>query len=1262
IVASSGTDLSFLKFEDCRVSTSDFDVAGRPHLVEGYEACLYTDRGIYRPGEMAHLVAVVRDRMVAIPIEFPVKLLILGPDDRLVQESRGKIGKGGACEFEVPLATYAATGKYLARLVVGENHELGRVNFSVEEFIPDRIKVTLNTDKSGYRPGETVKIEVKAVNLFGPPASGRKVEANCEVEAITFSHPNYRSYTFEDPKKSFSKMTLNLNAAQLDTAGKYQFNLTLPTGLKPPSGLRGVLATTVTEPGGRAVSAYREIKIHPYPYYIGIRPQQEGYAQVGKPSQFDFAIIDDAGNLQNVKNLQVKIYRIVWNSILKRDSNGYFRYVSESYEEEIQAFGVAAPEGSGTVSFQPNDYGEYRLALTEPTSLASTSIQFYASGWGYAPWSMANPDRVEIAFDKQNYMPGETAKVLIKAPFAGKLLLWIEREGVLETRTLKLEKNSANIELVVKENYKPNVYVTATLIRPLKSLEKHAPVRAFGTAPLFVNCQKQQLKVELETVTDIRPRQKLQVNVKVAGASAGGLITVAAVDEGICQLTNFTTPDLHRFFYAKKRLQLEPYDIYNFLLPEFDVAKARTSVAGDLAGVRQKHLTPVDARRVKPVALWCGLTSLGADGTAKVKFDLPEFNGSLRLMAVAFDGANFGNQTQNVLVRDPIVLTPNFPRFLAPNDRFQVPVQIYNGTGKTNNFEVRLEAVGPAKIENSASQSISIKEKQEATVSFQLVAQPGLGKVKFTISAQGGGSSTSSSLEVPVRPPVPPITLTGSGMLTAAKPVTLTLPADWVSGTESYQLTTSGFPAIQFAGGLQYLLSYPHGCIEQTTSRVFPLLYFKDLARVAAPELFQTNTAEYFVEAGINQISNMQLATGGFGYWPGSTEASDWGSIYAAHFLIAARKAGYTISNQVYARMLDYVKQQARSSFIDAPDYLDLRTYALYVLASADLADKSSMIYLKNSQLAHLNASSKCFLAGAFGLSGDLKTAKELLPVTLQPQSIPRETGGIFNSGIRTNAICLMIYAELFPQNPTVPVLVKWLASQTKIGRWYTTQENAWAFMAIGKTVQQTENSQFTGEIKLNSAAFAQFTAESKVFTDRKLGGKSLEISLQGKGTGYYYWQAAGLPRTMNINESDNGLKVRRVFMNRTGQALNYQQIRHGDLIIAEIRMFAADKALENVIIADLLPAGLEIENPRIESREQVPWISDQDFTPDYMDLRDDRLILFVSLPERQEQIFYYALRAVTVGEFTLPPIKGEAMYDPVYSSIASSGVIRVVE
>ena len=1263
ITASYGNDLSFLELKRRRIPTSDFDVGGALYLQHGYEAFLYNERGVYRPGETAHLAVIVRGENTTVPSPFPVKLQVKGPDGKILNEQRATLNEQGATEFDISVPEYVMTGKYIAMLMVGKKEEIGRTSFNVEEFVPDRMKVKLTSAKDSYTVGESMKINVEAVTLFGPPAAGRRVLADIDIEAYTFSPPKWRSFSFRDGKKSFSKRNFDLGDKTLDDNGKYTYTFEIPKKFDPPSSLRGVIATTVLEPGGRGVSAYRGVIIHPHKTYIGLRKAKEGYATPNEETKMEFIVVNPEGEPVSNRKIEVSFYRVYWHSILKRtDSRGRYRYVSEKVEELVHKFAIVSDAKTGSFSLTPEQYGSYLVVARDVASGASASLSFYASGWGYSPWAMDHPDRIELDLNKESYFPGETAEIQVRAPFSGKLLLSIEREKIFDYKVVTLKENTATLEIPVIEQYKPNVYVSAQLIRSTESLERDTPVRAFGVVPLKVNTEANRLTVELDAPDEIRPKTKLDVSFRVKGQENNTpYVTIAAVDEGICQLTNFQTPDAHGYFFGKKRLSVESYDIYGVVLPEIE--SSLTSVAGDVEAARKKHLVPVSVKRVKPVAFWSGLLKTDGKGRGRVSFDIPQFNGSLRLMVVAFAGDKFGNMKKNLFVRDPIVLTPTFPRFISSLDEMVIPVSIYNGTGQDAIFEARLEIEGPLKLTGKNVQAIKISKGSEDQVYFDVKAEATIGKVEFRVSVKGGGEQTDITVDVPLRPPVPFITLAGGGSLDENSPVNFKFPSDWIKGTTDFKLTVSSFPAVKFAGSLQYLLRYPYGCIEQTTSKLFPLLYFNDIARLAEPELFNRGSADYYIEEGIAKLQNMQLVSGAFSYWPVGGYINNWSSVYASHFLVEARKAGYVVSDRVSDRVINALRATTRDYRPNDVYSFQTAVYACYVLALAGRPDKSTMLYLKNNALDKLRDYSKYQLAGAFALSGDLQTARSLLPKTVVPlkKEKKRETGRNFNSSVRAQAIMLDILAEVDDKHPMVPILVETVTdAASKTGRWYTTQENAYAFLALGKILRKQADMNYTGTVTIDGELYSKFDTENQNFPGKDWDGKEVSIEIAGKGTCYYYWRAEGIPSELTIDEYDHDLMVRRRYLDENGNAVNYSTFHQGDMVIAEISVKALHGSLENVVIVDMLPAGFEIENPRLQSRKGIDWIGEKAYKPMYMDIRDDRMILFGNFRYGQTAKFYYGLRAVTQGNFILPPILAEAMYAPSKASVASSGKVVV--
>ena len=1269
ISAEKGEDFSFLQFNKTLISTTDFEVEGSPYLHQGYDAFIYSDRGIYRPGEQANLVAVVRNGKNMPPPSIPVVMQVLNPKQKIFGEFRSHTNTQGAIELNLDLPHYVETGGYMAKLLVADQ-EAGRLVFRVEEFMPDRIKVKIGTPKKAYQLGNEVRVEVESTNLFGPPSAGMKTIATCDLETDVFVAEKFKSFVFTNSSIEFKSQRLDLGELKLDESGQATFLLSLPPQMKAPSMLKGILSATVSEPGARSVSAYKRIKIHPYPHYIGVRGLMgTGYAKINEEALFEFVSVDQSGEVAPNRDLDVIVYQLYWNSILRRDNQGQHRYISEKEEIEISAHQMKSGVEVRSFAFIPKEWGEYRIEFRDSESGASSSIRFYASGWGYVPWAMDNPSRLDLNLDQPSYLPGDVAKVQIKAPFSGKLFLTVERDRVLSHHTIMMKENTGVIDIPITTEFKPNAYVSASLIRSAQSLERHAPARAFGIIPIKIDAHMNRLQLDLKTPKLVRPNTELIIDYQVTGESGKSHLTVAAVDEGILQLTNFKTPDAHQHFFRQRGLGIQSHDLYSAILPKVELTKGKSSTGGDGVDARHKRrLSTVSVSRVKPVALWSGLIDTDQFGKGSVKFSVPQFNGSLRIMAVTFSNNRFGSDSEMVTVRDPIVLTPTFPRFVAAGDRFRIPVRVFNGTGQKADIEVSLIKEGFVEISGSALQTVTLDKNQEDQVFFEAKAYNTIGRIEFTLSARSSSTSainlkpTQVVTSLPLRPAAPLVTQSGSGVATSNKSASFIFPSNFLENTADVELMLSPFPATKFSGGLSYLLTYPHGCLEQTTSKVFPLLYFKDLAKVVDQKLFIKNDADYYIVEGIRKIESMVLYNGLFAYWPGGSSSNHWSSIYAAHFLVEARKVGYQVSDRVYDHMISGLQFQARQAGQDFRGN-DRIAYACYVLALTGYPEKATMNYLKNNRRNTLSDSGWFHLAGAFGASGEMDTALNMIPPNILTQADEnRGSGGNFYSQTRTQAIMLGILVDLNENHPMTMQLVERLSdAASKHNRWHTTQENAFAFLALGRMLRKMVNDNYTGKIIVGGKHIADFDANDTYYTNEAWLGSEVQIEIEGNGSCYYYWTTSGIPTGSVIKEFDQDFMVRRRYLKDNGELIMGNIFKHGSMIVAEVKIKSLNIDLENVAIVDMLPAGFEIENPRIESRAGIPWITDQQFKPDYMDIRDDRLVFYGNFKRGTEIKFYYALRAITQGEFTLPPIAADAMYDPTKSSVASGGKIKVI-
>ena len=662
-----------------------------------------------------------------------------------------------------------------------------------------------------------------------------------------------------------------------------------------------------------------------------------------------------------------------------------------------------------------------------------------------------------------------------------------------------MEENTATIDLPVREDYFPNAYVTATLVRPAAEITEHLPARAFGMTPIMLSKAKRQLEMTVNTPSAIQPRRTIAVDIQLDKPVIADM-TVALVDEGILQITGFKTPNPLNFFYGKRRPHLRAYDMYSFVYPETEAAASHMSPAGGMFDAsRKRHLNPISARRVKSVALWSGIVRTDQTGHAAVDVEIPEFNGQLTVLVVAASDNAFGSARTSLKVRDNIVLLESFPRFVAPGDTVKAPVMVYNHTGKETAIDVALELRGPATVKEPA-QTITAPNNAERVVRFDVTAGAVPGKVECTVRAKSAADGAYITLELANRPPQPLRTEHGSASVMADSVFTVTMPGDWIPGTDKYILRTSSLAAVTLSRDIQRLLSYPYGCIEQSTSRLFPLLYFDDLARFVQPSLFGGKGPDYFVQEGIGRLQSMQQNDGSFSYWPGGNSVHLWSSIYATHFLVEARKAGYEVEEETYKKALDKVKRAARNQLNSGALETPERVYAIYVMAKAGKVDNRMLNFLREINPSEVPAFTIYQAAGALVIGGDIEFARTLIPEDIQPAVFEPETGGTFSSGVRTNAILLDVLLDIDRTSPSAHALAQDLMKQARLNRWYTTQSTAFALMALGKYFRGQQPAKFTGTLEIvGDTSYSIDTSALKVERDN-LAGKEVRVSIDGQG------------------------------------------------------------------------------------------------------------------------------------------------------------------
>ena len=709
--------------------------------------------------------------------------------------------------------------------------------------------------------------------------------------------------------------------------------------------------------------------------------------------------------------------------------------------------------------------------------------------------------------------------------------------------------------------------------------------------------------------------------------------------------------------------------MYPLLFPEIRARLSSTGGDGDLE--TSKRSNPMPNKRIKIVSYWSGIAKADGSGEANFEFDIPQFSGEIRLMAVAYKNESFGSTEANMKVADPIVLSTALPRFLSPGDTVNVPVTITNTTSKNTTADATLSVTAPLLAAGPLQQSVELKANSEARVVFKIIASPAISTGKIKVEVKGMGEKFADETDITVRPPSTLQKVTGSGTIAgnSAQKITIGLN-DFIPGSGDYKLVVSRSPALRLANQFAYLVEYPYGCTEQTVSAAFPQLYYGDLADLFNTGKGSKTSANFNIQEAIRKIKLRQLYNGGITLWDGEGTEHWWASVYAAHFLIEAQKAGYDVDNGLLLTLLNFLNSKLRNRetilyYYNLKEQKKIApkevAYSLYVLALAGKPNISAMNYYKANP-ALLALDSRYLLSAAYAVAGDKARFKEMLPASFSGEVSVAQTGGSFYSDIRDESIALNVLIDADPSNAQIPVMSNHVVEKLRQRTWYSTQESAFSFLAMGKLARAANKSSVTATISANGKNVGSLDNTSSVQLNAKqLGSYTIDIAAKGSGNLYYWWQSEGISASGAYKEEDNYIKVRRKFFDRYGRAISGNTFKQNDLVIVQLSLEKSySGAVDNIVLTDLLPAGFEIENPRTRELPGMEWIKDAS-TPTYLDVRDDRINLFVDLYNAR-QTYYYAVRAVSPGVYKMGPASADAMYNGEYHSYNGAGIIKVVQ
>ena len=1241
-------------------SVSRFDVGGK-EIQKGLKGFIYGERGVWRPGDTLHISFILEDREKRIPDKHPVALEIYNPKGQFYTKMISTQGMNGFYTFDVPTQAGDPTGLWNAYIKVGGTtfHK----GLRIETIKPNRLKINLTLPKILQSTDKNVTVPLASAWLTGATASKLKAKVEMSLSKVNTQFKNYGQYIFNDPATDFTTIKTDVFDGILNAEGKAGVTLKVPAATNAPGMLNATFTTRVFEPGGDASIYTQSIPFSPFVSYVGINLNQPKgkYIETDKDHVFDIVTVNSQGQPVNRSNLEYKIYRISWSWWWENSDESFGTYINNSSITPVASGKLQTSGGKTTFKFRVDypSWGRYLVYVKDKDSGHATGGTIYVD-W---PESRGRSNKTDpsgikmltFSLDKDSYEIGETATAIIPAAAGGRALVSIENgSSVLHREWIEVtNEGDTKYTFEITPEMTPNVYLHISLLQPHAQTINDLPIRMYGIAPVFVTNRQTVLQPQIQMPEVLRP--ETDFNVTVSEKSGKPMTyTLAIVDDGLLDLTNFKTPDPWNEFYSREALGIRTWDMYdNVLGASAGAYSSLFSVGGDAT------LKPADAKanRFKPVVKFIGPFYLEKGRQQTHTLKLPMYVGSVRAMVVAGQDGAYGNAEKTAFVRTPLMLLSTLPRVLSIQEEITVPVNVFAMEKQVKNVTVSLQASGGGvQIEGSHQQSLTFNRPGDQLVFFTLKTGNKTGKATIKLTASGGGQQTKETIEIEVRNPNPIVTLRSSEWIETGQNKELSYQLGSLSANNQIKLEVSRIPSVDISRRFDFLYNYQHHCTEQLTSKALPLLF------IAQFKTIDTREAEKIkanVQEAIRQIYARQLPNGGFVYWPGNAVADEWISSYTGMFLTLAQEKGYAVHANVLNKWKRFQRAAAQNWRMpqEANNWQQWQSelqqaFRLYTLALAGAPEYGAMNRMKEQP--GLSIQAKWRLAAAYALTGKMKPAEELVynaETTVIPYSSMNQ---IYGSSDRDEA---MILETLLLMNRERDALqqAKVVSKNLSQENWFSTQSTAFALMAMGRLAEKLSGSldfTWTWNGKQQPAVkSAKAVFEKEISTSPKSG--TVAVKNQGKGA----LSVDLITRTQLLNDtlpaiSDN-LRMDIRYASMDGKPMSVNDIRQGTdfTAIASISNTSGTTDYTNLALTHIIPSGWEVYNERMTVPEAEPQettdssgnVSGQ-YT--YQDIRDDRVLTYFNLRRGETKIFTIRLQATYAGNFILPAVQCEAMYD----------------
>ncbi len=1264
-IVSKSNNTTYVKLNDGNsLSLSKFDVSGA-RTQKGIKGFIYAERGVWRPGDSIFLNFVLNDRDNPLPKGHPVKLEVIDPYGKLIHKKVTSDHVGQFYSFPFATTTESMTGVYRAKVSVGGAKF--EKNIKVETVKPNRLKIKLDFDEEIFSIDEKLNGKLQLNWLHGAPARSLRAEVTAKIVQTSTKFEGYKGYVFKDPTRYFYTEQVELFDQKVDQNGFANLDNILTVGKNAPGMLRVNFLIKAYETGGDfSIDAFSK-KYAPYKSFVGLQsPKGDDYGSYKTKTnhRFDIATVTKDGKPVSRKNVEVKVYKIQWRWWWNSGRDNLSTYNSDKYHRPYKTILVdtdAKGKANFTLNIPKRDRGRYLIRVSDPASGHATgrTLYFYDNWWE----NISSEDKEAAKMlifnsDKKSYQVGETAKITFPSAHVSKALISLENGNeVIQYQWVNTKKGKTTVNLPITAKMTPNFFVNISLLQPHAKVENDLPIRLYGTIPIKVEDPSKKLEPIIAMPKVLEPEKEFEVAVSEKNKKAM-TYTVAIVEEGLLDLTRFKTPNPYGAFNTKEALGVKTWDIYDDVIGAYSGSIDQVfAIGGDGSSTGAKNRK---ANRFKPVVKYLGPFILKPGQKAKHKVTLPNYIGSVRAMVVAGNSRTeaYGNVEQAVKVKKPLMVLASLPRKLSPGEKVTLPVTVFATDNQIKNVSVEVETTDGIKVNGSETNQLTFDKVGEQMAYFNLDVSKANGINQIKVVAKSGSRTAKYDVEIDVVNPNPMTSKVINRTLKANQSTEISFSTFGVDGSNAAVLQVSSVPPIDFERRLEYLIQYPHGCVEQTTSSVFPQLFLNDLFDLSTNKSLQV---QQNIKNGIERLGHFQRPNGGMSYWIGEANPNDWGTSYAGHFMLEAEKKGYVLPFSFKSNWVRYQKEAARNWRAKSGSYSgDLnQAYRLYTLALSGNPDLGAMNRLR--EFDELSNAAKWRLAAAYALIGQ-KQASEALENTASIENAGNYFRYSYGSVIRNKAMALE--TMLLSNDDRTIELVKSIAKDLSSDRWMSTQTTAYCLLVMGKMMIKNGGKSIKVEYDFKGKKLMAETSKTSVEKDLNIsmGANTLQLRNTENNTVYVTVVNKGkLPLGNELVESRGfATKVRYSLPN--GTPLDISKLKQGQEFVAKVTIENLNNEYVNdIALTQIFPSGWEIVNTRF-----TDFGSSTKSPARYTDIKDDRVNFYFDMSRKGarngQKTFTVLLNASYLGKYYLPGVQAEAMYDNDYLVRGKGKWIEVVE